>query len=54
MLMTAKLLTNKSHIEIIPCESIKDKRYRNVNRIKKIDELAYNKAYIALKQLERI
>jgi len=54
MFMTAKLLTKIEYIEITPCESIKDKSYRNVNRIKKIDEVAYNKAYIALKQLNRI
>lgn len=54
MLMSAKLLTKTKDIEIVECETIKDKRYRNVNRIKKIDEVSYNKAYISLKLLKRI
>ncbi len=54
MLMSAQLITNTKSVTIGEMSYIKDKKFKSINGIKKVDPTTYNTAVISLKLLDII
>ena len=52
MLLCAKLLTGTSSIEIISQDIFSDKKYRSINKLKKLNEPTFNTVAIALRMIQ--
>ncbi|MBI9096572.1 MAG: hypothetical protein JEY71_17055 [Sphaerochaeta sp.] len=54
LLLSAQLLTKSASIEITPQEYISDEKYISINKLKKLNEQAFNTVAIALQMVQSL